>query len=870
MGADWPGRERELATEIQGAPAARRIDLLTQIAASTSPDGESVVVRALADPDPSVRLAAAQLAGRHRFRAARDALAAWLGDPQADVRAVASRALGALGDVRSLPALVRLLGDSEVRVRLAAVGAVAAIGGPEATVPLLNRLADAESTVRVLTARSLGDLGDPRAVLSLLGALQDGMPEVREATAGALGRLHDPRAVRGLLGLLRDTQLDVRVAATRALGTLGSPDAVLDLAPLALQTDRPGDPTRAALAHAAVDAIGLIGGATAREVLVRVFLQSEGAPDLARAAAESLRAMGPGARPAIPLLVARPVATSLLVPSARDAIGLVELLGDIGGDAAADALIALYDGPDGARLAEPILRSLGRTAAPAALRVLLRAIGAGTAPRESTVADRTDTARRGAVQGLSAFARARGGLEPEALDPLVAALQRPPRELSGDAARAFAADLARLIGETRNARATGVLAPLLSARQPDLRAAAARALATAGIAGAEAAAARALGDESSDVRMAIADALARFGERAALDAVLLRWNAGPPVDRVQAARALGRIGARTHDPRAARVLVDALARAAPELAAGILDALASLTQSGDTAALSALRAAADDEPRSVDALGALGNALDGASPSVRDAVRTVLVAHTTSERDPARIATAAWGLSRADVTVQPALLALVRSPSPAIAANAIGALARLWMSGVAPDPAARDVLCQHAVPRRHPAVRTNALIAVSRAGWSCGRADALRRMLTDGRADFARIAAVDALATALRAGGDEAAMIRTELAQCAAVDRSPSVAARCHDALDTNARASDSPATASGSPAPVEPDAEGVSALVERDDEEQLAVRAPVAIVFRDGVVRMAWTGPDGWVHDRPAPRGRYVVYDPEHFGLEP
>lgn len=868
-GADWPGRERELAAEIDTAPPARRIELLTEIAASTSRDAEATIVRALADPEPAVRLAAAQLAGRHRYRAAREILAAWLGDSLGDVRAVAARSLGALGDARSLPAIVRLLGDADVDVRRAAVSAVAAIGGPDATVPLLNRLADAESAVRVDTARTLGDLGDPRAVLSLLGALQDSMPEVREATAVALGKLHDPRAVRGLLGLLRDAQLDVRVAATRALGTLGSPDAVLDLAPLALDIDRAGASARTPMALTAIEAIGRIGGAVARDVLVRVYLQSEGSLDIARASADALRSMGPAGRAAIPLLTVRPVPPALLAPPAREGAGYIDLLGDLGGDEAATALVALYDGPDGPSHGEVILRALGRTGARQALAVLLRAVGAPAVAREGAAAERVDVSRRGAVAGLTAYLRVHGSLDSEALDPLVSALQRPPRELLGDAARAFVVEVTRLIGETHNARATAILAPMLASRQTELRAAAARALGVVGVTGAERALTNALSDASIVVRTEAADALARFGGREALDALIVRWSDGRPLDRVHAARSIGRIGARTHDPRAAALLTDLLPRASRETGAAVLDALASLASSGDDRAYAALRDASSNDAFDVEALGALGNALDGAPPAMRITIRDTLIARASSGGDPSRVATALWGLSHGDASAQAALLAHATDPSPYVATNAMGALARLWSNGVAADPAGRPTLCEHVLTRRHPTVRANALLAATRAGWSCARPDVLRRMLTDGRADFVRHAAIDALALSVRtATGDELALARTELSQCAAVDRSPAISAHCAAALATSPTASSAPpAEASNRPAS---DPEGVEALVTRDDEEHLALGVPVALVFRDGVTRIAWTGADGWVHDRPSPRGSYLVLEADTLGLEP
>jgi HEAT repeat protein len=863
-GADWPGRERELAAAAVDAPPARRIELLTEIAAAPGPESEAAVVRALADPERSVRLAAADLVARYRLAGAREVLVGWLGESSPEQRAAATRALGAIGEPRVLPALVRLLGDADVAVRLASVESAAAVGGADATVPLLNRLADGESVVRVATARALSTLGDPRAVLSLLGALQDPMPEVREAAATALGRLRDPRAVRGLLGLLRDAQAEVRLAAARALGTLGAPEAVIDLAPLALREERGGDPqSRNELARVAIEAIGRVGGPSAREVLVRVFRRSETDAELARVAGQALLTLGTEAESAIPALVVTPMPATLRAP-------VIELLGEIGGEPAADALLTMYDAPEGARSAENfqslpgLLRALGRTGVPRVVPTLLRAaaiesLPAGDTPRQQLLLRAAEERRRGALAGLQAYVQRRGQLEPAALDPLAQLLQGIARTATNTSARALTADLAELIGHTRNPRAPRVLAPLLASEQREVRAAAAGALARVGVQGVETEVARALGDAWPDVRLSAADALGQHGDRAALEALLAVWQSDRPIDRANAARALGRIAARVRDPRGAALLGGALPAASPALAAALLDGLSFAAFAGDAAARTLLASALERPALAPAAAEALANALGGAEAETRTALAPVLLALARQPGAPAPRAAALWGLGRVGSEAQPVLVEALRDPHYAVLANAAGALARLYASGTAPAEDARPALCRVLETRRHPSVRTNVLMALARGGMVCD-ADRQRRILLDGRSDAVRMAAAESLASLARtAEPARARTMRGALEQCAVSDRAVSVAQRCRVLTD---------ASASSSGNAVRPDV--IDALVVGDDEETVALGAPVALVMADGVMRVSWTGPGGWIHERPAPEGPFSVLDPDSQPPEP
>lgn len=892
----WPGLERSLAQELEAAPPARRVELLSRIAATPGAGADEVLVRALRDDDASVRLAAAGHAGRRRITAAAVVLAGWLDEPQAGVRAEAARALGLLGQRSMLPSLVRLLGDAEVDVRLAAVEALARMGGADATVPLLDRLSDPETRVRLAAVRALGQAGDARAVLSLLGTLQDTTPEVRKEVATALGNLRDPRGFRGLLGLLRDPQLEVRLAAVQALGSLGVADAAVDLLPLALREDTSvGDPAaRSALARAAVDAIGRIGVPDARVLLARVFRRAEGDRDVSRAAGDVLRTLGAGDGQVIAVVSASPVADAAVVEVAT-------LLGDLGGDAAADAIVAMYESPQGVVHGDVLLRALGRTGAPRALRVLLRvAQSDAPGPRDR---------RMSAIAGLESLARARGSLDPEALDPLVTMLaEGAPPGLTPEQERGRRAALLGLLGATENPRASRYAAPFLRSPHAPLRASAARVLGRAGVEGVEAEAAQGLADADPAVRLALTDGFVRTGGAPAVEALVRVWAGTRPIDRASAARALGRSADRVPAlrDRAATLLGAALDDASLGTAAACLDGLASLAAAGSSLALAYLRASLDIASLAGSAAEALANAASSAAalePAQRTNLADALRSATAPARAPEVRAAAAWGLGRLGASAWADLRPLLNDPDTSVAINVVGSVAahgaafRDEIQRTDPDEVSRRALFCPLAERRAPALRANALLASARLGIRCD-AIALRAALTEGRAPFVRAAAAEALGLlqgpGVRAPSPAAprtpsppspaattpaasAPARPELTpaerdalldaavldRCVVSEGVAWVARRCRRAVARETEAAPAPAPPrAGAPLAID------AALLREEDGRGLA-RGLYWLLRSDGVLRAGVTGPDGWIHERPAPPGTFRVYEPDLFAPE-
>jgi HEAT repeat protein len=893
-GFDWPGRSVQLAEEMRQSAPDRRREILLQVAGASDDTSRALLVRSLEDPDPSVRLTAATLAGRRRIEAAAPVLIQWLGDPRVEVRATAARALGAIGSPAALGALVRALGDADVQIRVEAIRAVAAIGGPDVTVALLDRVSDPESAVRVEAVRALGRLGDPRAVLSLLGSLQDPLPEGREAGATALGQLRDARALRGLLGLLHDPSPDVRKAAARALGSLGAEGshAVDDLAVLALRESNEGDvTTRGQIAQVAVESLGRIGGDAACDVLVQVF--RTGATVDARMAAEAA-ADALGRMPAL----TRARIPSLVSGTPESLLGrLIELLGAVGGDPAAQALLGILDRPGlSPALEGRAWRSLGQTGSPSVLVPLLTAAASPpqSARRAGARGSRSNASARvtlastpgapatgfcasplnaDALAGVDAYAEVTGSLDPLALDPLLDLLRAV-----GSTCLHQSSALLRLVGRTRNPRAVAALTPWLSHREELLRRTAAEGLADAGVQGAEDALAGALADTSSDVRLAATDALARHGDARALDALTRRWRAAAPLDRTHAARAMGRVLRRTASEAAAsessgaavRALGEAVETGAPGLRAAALDALADAAAAGHPDALASFERWTQTPPPDLAlpvVTEALGNALASAETAPRARLLAALdtLARSASRdasgarsalRAEASLATLAWARRGVDRASSADLLRDARESPTWVAANAAGALARALSPEAPADDVARvtEALCAGLRERVHVAWRANALLALARVGATCPD-DPAAQWATGHRSAWVRRAAAEALAARLsRAQGEaDVRALSRPLEQCATSDRDAETALRCAHLL----RVARSPGGAVSAPR-----SDTIDAVL-LNEAGVPAPYASYALALPDGVIRLGVTGPDGWIHERAAPRGRFVLIDP-------
>lgn len=232
------------------------------------PLGIGPLVPGLGNPDPAVRLLAADTIAQIGGPTAVGPLAKALGDPaDAMVRRTAAEALRnqppeALDKVGApvLAALSKALQDQDWQVYYAARDALAKMGAPAVPV-LLSALSSTNSRVGYLAEMALARIGGP-AVPALVQALRAPNPALVNWAGIALGDIGDP-AVKPLEGLLRDGAASVaaRAAAADSLGRTGMGGALQPL----LNSAKDANP---AVRLAVLKGLGSLGDEKATEALV--------------------------------------------------------------------------------------------------------------------------------------------------------------------------------------------------------------------------------------------------------------------------------------------------------------------------------------------------------------------------------------------------------------------------------------------------------------------------------------------------------------------------------------------------------------------------------------------------------------------------
>ena len=666
MGFEWEGRIGRLERQYAGGSTDERRQAVRMLGAYGGAEIRAVLLRALEDPEPEVRIEAANTAGRVKLADAVAILTGWLEDVDSGVRAAAAHALGAIGDARPLPLLVRALGDADAEVRRAAIGALASIGAPEAVVPMLGRLDDEDMSVRIAAALALGRSGDARAVVPLIGRARD-TPEMRTAVYQALAELGDPRGASALIQGLRDDDENARMSAIAALGRVGSERAMRPLAELAHETD-----PRAA--EAAIQAIGNVPGAAASRILIELL----GDATLRQAASAVLDTR---VDPGLTLRLAEELARTqaLEMPPIVRTLE-VRLLRQPVPETAPLTLRAMNALPDGNHSLLNILALSGDAS------VLVRLLGS------------LDTAPGLSLSALEHYFSLHPG-DGRAADPLLAAL---PRVATTSRPR-----VVRLLGQVGAARTSPALITLGESEAPELRQAAVEAM---GFTGGEGVVDALLGHleagEATALRHDAALGLARLAGARHVPAILSRLEAPPPVDRhaylVALAGVAKREGLGGEGSRFLRLAETFLLGQDPELAARIVETLGAW---GDDAALALLqRAPLEVLPAAVMALG--------------DHAGGESFVHAQLSHSSPRVRTAAAGRAgEFSASALPLLLERLSEgawPEPAAASFAI---ARIAARGELPQSAA-DTLCQ-ALASRDPAARANLLLALSRIEGQC-------------------------------------------------------------------------------------------------------------------------------------------------------
>jgi HEAT repeat protein len=283
-------------------------------------------LRDLDHPDPRVRAVAAGALGSapaDRAAEARAALRPVLDDGRPDVRYAAALSVGELADPEAVDRLVHMLDDRDIMPRQAAAISLGKIGDPAAVEPLIRALANGPPDVRFQAAASLVELDAVRAVAPLVSALQDRDPEVRGSATAGLGDLEAHEAADDIALLLGDNVESVRVEAAYALGRLRDPRGLPALAPLSTHRD---------FGFMVCELLGRLGDPAAVPALLRAYKGLFVHPLTRLRAAASLVRLGETA--------ARPHLLRATRSWRGEVRGLAfEVLGEVGGDGARDALV---------------------------------------------------------------------------------------------------------------------------------------------------------------------------------------------------------------------------------------------------------------------------------------------------------------------------------------------------------------------------------------------------------------------------------------------------------------------------------------------------------------------------------------------------
>ncbi len=192
-------------------------DAIKAIGASAVP----VLVDALSDEDPRVRLAIIDLLGESSEPEAIPALVGALRDPEWRVRWQAAEALGKLRNSAAVPDLIEMLADSNKDVRIAVAYALGRIKEPAAIEGLIKLLHDREWRVRWGAAEALWEMGE-EAVPALIQTLDKEDEYVRRAAVRALAQIGQP-AIAALVEALKHENWDTRWSAAAALQDIGDP-----------------------------------------------------------------------------------------------------------------------------------------------------------------------------------------------------------------------------------------------------------------------------------------------------------------------------------------------------------------------------------------------------------------------------------------------------------------------------------------------------------------------------------------------------------------------------------------------------------------------------------------------------------------------
>jgi HEAT repeat protein len=208
-----------LPAPIEG-PAAVSLDDLV-------PDATRVVRRALAEPDPVIRVNAIEVVATTAQIAFMPEVQKLLNDEFVPVRFAAALAMGDTKYALAARHLRALLNDQDENIRIAAAYGLYKLGSAESFEIIAKAVNSDNQSVRANAALLLGKTGDQRALRFLWWTLrrEDSNYKVRFQAIEAIAMLGDDNIMTKLWPTLYSGYVDDRIMGVRAVGALKSQKA---------------------------------------------------------------------------------------------------------------------------------------------------------------------------------------------------------------------------------------------------------------------------------------------------------------------------------------------------------------------------------------------------------------------------------------------------------------------------------------------------------------------------------------------------------------------------------------------------------------------------------------------------------------------
>jgi HEAT repeat protein len=238
-----------LLTRLESSSPETRWQAAEQLAIRRDPRAVDAVIRAMRDPEGTIRVCVmASALGHLKDPRALSALTEAAFSPiNRDLRLCAIQSLGMIGDRRAVPALIDALQAGNTPI--AAANAIARMGDDRGVEPIIEAAGNPD--LRLWMVMALGELGSPAAVPWLSSLVNDSQPAVRRVAKEAqwkIARLTVTDPVLSLAEVLaEETSVERRMWSAFRLGELGRPQAIPALI-LALADHEPSVQGRAAAA----------------------------------------------------------------------------------------------------------------------------------------------------------------------------------------------------------------------------------------------------------------------------------------------------------------------------------------------------------------------------------------------------------------------------------------------------------------------------------------------------------------------------------------------------------------------------------------------------------------------------------------------